>query len=170
MTTTKPAAASGVRYSATPSSRGSTMPVAPSSSQQAVNRISGSGNGATPVCPLAISLGLDHVAFSAPETAKTAASSPCSTHKNVFIRPPPCPNDAARGARVTRPRAAPAVLSGREVTSGRDVRAVGPARRPGPRHPAPEAECRRARPGRPAPPPPAPGPGGGGGFLFFGLV
>jgi hypothetical protein len=47
--------------------------------------MSGSGNGATPVCPVAISLSLDRVDFARPEKAKVAASSPWKIHSATFI-------------------------------------------------------------------------------------
>jgi hypothetical protein len=61
------------------------MPMVPSSSQNAVTRMTGTGNGVTPVCPLAMRRSLGWLIFASPEAVKIAASNPCKVHSSAFM-------------------------------------------------------------------------------------
>jgi AcrR family transcriptional regulator len=59
--------------------------MAASTSQAAVNRITGNGKGATPVCPVAINRGLLIVSLATPELANIAARKIWTAHRAAFM-------------------------------------------------------------------------------------
>ncbi len=81
-------AAIGVSTLAVPVSQGAISPTAPASSAVAVIRTTGIGNGAMPVCPVAISRSRDIDDLAIPEPRKTAASRQLTIQSAISMTTP----------------------------------------------------------------------------------